>query len=128
MHRRLTLAAISAAFFFLAAAPAAAHEWYSGRRDPIFNTTTCCGNSDCAPLPAHAMSFTPDGELRVTLSLEEARLINPARQEPFDEVIPFERIQTAEDGRPHICLMERNRGAEGDRRQGFFCIFLPPTG
>jgi hypothetical protein len=124
MHRRLTLAAISAAFLVLATASAAAHEWYSQRRDPIYSTTTCRGGHDCAPLPAHAMTFTPDGDLRVTLSLEEARLINPGRIEPFDEVIPFDRIQTAEDGRPHICLMR----LKTDQRQGFYCIFLPPTG
>lgn len=125
----LHLAALVAAFLFLAPVMAAfAHEWYSGKRDPIFNQTTCCGGSDCGPLPAHAMSYTPDGDLRVTLSLEEARKINPWRFEPFDEIIPFERIQTAEDGQPHICLMQKSRASEGDRRQGFFCIFLPPNG
>jgi hypothetical protein len=107
---------------------ALAHEWYGKRRDPIFNMTTCCGGSDCAPLPPHAIRFTPGGELRITLSLDEARRINPARVEPFDEIIPFERIQTAEDGQPHICLMAMNRFIEGDQRQGFFCIFLPPQG
>jgi hypothetical protein len=99
-------------------------------RDPIFNQTTCCGGSDCAPLPPHAISYF-NGELRVTLSLEEARRINPRRSEPFDEIIPFERIQLVPpEGStgPHICLMEKNRANEGDRRQGFFCIFLPPTG
>jgi hypothetical protein len=115
-------------FFVLATTIARAHEWYSGKRDPIFNQTTCCGGSDCGPLPAHAISQV-NGDLRVTLSLEEARRINPRRQEPFDEIIPFERIQwDAEDGSPHICLMEKNRASEGDRRQGFFCIFLSPNG
>ena len=52
------------------------------------------------------------------------RLINPGRIEPFDAVIPFERIQTAEDGQPHICLMRHSF----DDRQGFYCIFLPPNG
>jgi len=107
--------------------PAFAHEWYSQRRDPIFNTTTCCGGSDCAPLPSHAISYF-NGDLRVVLSLEEAKRINPRRQEPFDEIIPFDRIQIAEDGQPHICLMEKSRVSDGDRRQGFFCIFLPPVG
>ena len=107
---------------------AGAHSWYSGKRDPIFNATTCCGNTDCGPLPPSAISY-PNGELRVTLSLEEARLINPKRSEPFDEIIPYERIQTVppEGGAgPHICLMEKNRASEGDLRQGFFCIWLPP--
>lgn len=65
MHRRLILAAISTVFFVLAG-PAAAHEWYSQRRDPVFSQTTCCGGSDCAPLPPHAISITPDGQLRVS--------------------------------------------------------------
>lgn len=124
MRRLVVLAALVAAFVFLVPVIASAHEWYSGKRDPIYRMTTCCGGNDCAPLPAHAISFTPSGDLRVTLSLEEARRINPARVEPFDEVIPFERVQTAEDGRPHICLMSMNL----DERQGFFCIFLPPNG
>lgn len=104
-----------------------AHSWYSQRRDPIFNATTCCGGTDCAPLPSHAMQFTPDG-LRVVLTLAEAKAINPARVEAFDELIPFDRIQVSEDGRPHICLMARNSADFGDRRQGFYCIFLPPNG
>lgn len=103
-----------------------AHEWYSKRRDPVYNYTTCCGGSDCAPLPQSAIKVTPDG-LRVTLSLAEARLINPHRSEPFDELIPFDRIQDSEDGKPHICLMNSNLAYIGDKRQGFYCIFLPPS-
>jgi hypothetical protein len=122
--RALIIAATLAAF----SAEAMAHSWYSKRRDPIFSTTTCCGGYDCAPLPQSSITFTPDGDLRVTLSLEEARKINPGRVEPFDEVIPFDRIQVAEDGQPHICLMRMNNAAFGDRRQGFYCIFLPPNG
>jgi hypothetical protein len=111
--------------------PAYAHGWYSGKKDPVFNQTTCCGNTDCAPLPPHAISYV-NGDLRVTLTLEEARRINPARKEAFDEIIPFERIQIVPpegDAGPHICLMAENRAKiDGDRRQGFFCIWLPPQG
>lgn len=110
----------------LLATPAMAHEWYSQRRDPVFSANTCCGGTDCAPLPAHAMQNTPDG-LRVVLTLAEAKAINPARSEPFDALIPFDRIQVSEDGRPHICLMASDRAQFGDKRQGFFCIFLPPN-
>ena len=119
-----------AALLLLAAVPAEAHSWYSQMRDPIFNGTTCCGGSDCAPLPPHAISFV-NGELRVTLTLEEAKRINPARVEPFDAIIPFDRIQPVPpDGtaEPHICLMASDRVAYGDKRQGFYCIFLPPNG
>lgn len=107
------------------ASPATAHEWYGKRRDPIYGkTTTCCGGTDCAPLPAHAIKASPDGSIRVSLTLEEARAINPRRDEPFDEIIPFDRLQVSEDGRPHICLMPRKT----DERRGFYCIFLPPNG
>lgn len=108
------------------ASEAAAHQWYSERRDPIFNQTSCCGGTDCAPLPPHAISITPDGDLRVTLTVEEARAINPVRRYGFDKVISFDRIQTSEDGQPHICLQAHDDPA--DPRQGYYCIFLPPTG
>jgi hypothetical protein len=103
-----------------------AHSWYSQRRDPIYSQTTCCGGSDCRELPAHAISITPDGQLRVTLTVEEARKINPVRRYGFDKIISFDRIQTSEDGTPHICLMAHD--APEDPREGYYCIFLPPTG
>ena len=114
-------------FLALTATFAEAHSWYSNRRDPIFSSTTCCGGTDCAPLPSHAIQITPEG-LRVTLTLAEAKAINPARVEPFNALIPFDRIQVSEDGRPHICLMSRDSADFGDKRQGFYCIFLPPNG
>ncbi len=101
-----------------------AHEWYARHRDPIFNKTTCCGGTDCAPLPESAISITPNGDLHVFLSLAQAKLINPARTEAFDEIIPFVRIQQSEDGRPHICLQTENHQ---NHMQGFYCIFLPPA-
>ena len=119
------LAVLVFASVFLASS-AFAHSWYSQRRDPIFNATSCCGGTDCAPLPQHAISITPDGQLRVTLTVEEARKINPLRRYGFDRIIAFDRIQTSEDGTPHICLMVHDM--EGDPREGYYCIFLPPTG
>lgn len=124
MMKLLILTAIA---FLCVSQTADAHSWYSQRRDPIFRMTTCCGGTDCAPLPSHAMQFTPDG-LRVVLTLDEAKAINPGRTEPFDALIPFDRIQVSEDGRPHICLMTKDRSEIGDQRQGFYCIFLPPNG
>lgn len=112
----------------LAATPAASHDWYTGKRDPIFNTTTCCGGGpkgDCAPLPEHALRVTPEG-LRVTLTAEEANRINYRRFTGFDMLIDFDRIQMSEDGKPHICLQPTQN--EFDLRQGYYCIFLPPNG
>jgi hypothetical protein len=100
-----------------------AHSWYSEKRDPIYNATSCCGGLDCAPLPAHAISITPDGNLRITLTVEEARRINPIRRYGFDKVINFDRIQNSEDGRAHICLQPHD--AIEDPREGYYCIFLP---
>jgi hypothetical protein len=113
------------AVWFLCSGKAGAHEWYGKRRDPIFNATTCCGGSDCAPLPAHAMRNTPEG-LLITLTLEEAKRINPARVQPFSALIAFDRIQVSEDGRPHICLQPYDRPE--DLRNGYYCVFLPPSG
>ncbi len=107
------------------AVPAYAHSWYSERRDPIYNQTSCCGGTDCAPLPPHAIQITPEG-LRVTLTVEEARVINPVRRYGFDRLITFDRIQVSEDGQAHICLMAHD--LEGDPREGYYCVFLPPNG
>jgi hypothetical protein len=108
------------------ATPALAHSWYSERRDPIYNQTSCCGGMDCAPLPPHAISITPDGQLRITLTVEEARAINPIRRYGFDKIISFDRLQVSEDGQPHICLMTHDEPT--DPREGYYCIFLPPNG
>ena len=118
--------AIAIAACLLLIAPVYAHSWYGERRDPIFNQTSCCGGLDCAPMPAHAISITPNGHLRVTLTVEEARRINPIRRYGFDKIISFERIQISEDGTPHICLQPHD--APEDPREGYYCIFLPPTG
>lgn len=104
---------------------ALAHSWYSERRDPIYSGTSCCGGQDCAPLPEHSIQLTPEG-LRVTLTVEEARKINPKRRYGFDKLIRFERIQISEDGTPHICLMTHDD--PNDPREGYYCVFLPPTG
>jgi len=114
---------ITLAALLFSATAASAHSWYSKKRDPIYNQTSCCGGTDCAPLPAHAISITPDGNLRITLTVEEARRINPVRRYGFDRVIQFERIQNSEDGTPHICLMAHD--LEGDPREGYYCVFLP---
>jgi hypothetical protein len=117
--------AISLAVLCLTAAAAEAHSWYSERRDPIFPATTCCGGLDCAPLPPHAIKITPEG-LRITLTVEEARRINPVRRYGFDKLIAFDRIQVSEDGQPHICLQPHD--APEDPREGYYCVFLPPNG
>jgi hypothetical protein len=119
-------ALLTAAALVAIATPAFSHEWYGMRRDPIYNQTSCCGGQDCAPLPPHAISITPEGDLRITLTVEEARKINPIRRYGFDKVIRYDRIQLSEDGTPHICLMTHDEPT--DSREGYYCIFLPPAG
>lgn len=119
-------ALITAGVLGLMATEALAHEWYGKRRDPIYSTTTCCGGTDCRELPPHAISITPEGDLRITLTVEEARKINPMRRYGFDRVIRFDRIQTSEDGTPHICLQSQED--PNDPREGYYCVFLPPAG
>lgn len=113
-----------AALLFLTTA-ANAHSWYSERRDPIYNQTSCCGGTDCRELPPHAIQITPEG-LRITLTVEEARAINPVRRYGFDKLISFDRIQVSEDGKAHICLQPHDD--PNDPREGYYCIFLPPNG
>ncbi len=117
---------LALAIIVLMTIPAQAHEWYGQRRDPIFSTSTCCGGMDCAPLPSHAISFAANGDLRVKLTVEEARRINPARLSDFNKTINFDRIQVSEDGQAHICLQPYE--APEDPREGYYCIFLPPNG
>lgn len=124
MRHILALAALVAAFLVLAPVLAHAHEWYSKRRDPIYNAQTCCRN-DCGPVPSQYIHRDlTTGSIRVIIPLEAAKKIYHARMEAVDEVIPPERIQTSEDGQVHICLQSRNYGP----MQGFWCFFVPPNG
>jgi hypothetical protein len=123
MRHLIAVAALVAAFVFLAPI-ASAHEWYSKRRDPIYNAQTCCRN-DCGPVPSQYIHRDPaTGLIRVIIPLEAAKKIYHARIEAVDEVIPPERIQTSEDGQIHICLQSRG----GNAMQGFWCFFVPPNG
>lgn len=119
----VALAALCLGAIILLVTQAQAHDWYGVRRDPIYRTTTCCGGHDCGPVKPEFVHRDPaTGDLRITIPLEEARKIFYNRMEPFDEVIPHERIQTSEDGQVHICLQTKNQSA----MQGFWCVFIPP--
>src|SRR5690349_1652602 len=67
-----------------------AHDWYSGTRDPS-DGYGCCGGHDCGiinPRWIHAA----DGGVRVVMTVEQARTINPAATEPVDAFVPENRI------------------------------------
>lgn len=68
-----------------------------------------------AALTAFALSF---------LASVETRRINPHSTAPIDALVPWNRIQTSEDGNLHICLMTHDRANE---RGGAYCLFAPPN-
>lgn len=113
---------ILATLFFLACwSTAYSHEWYSKKRDPV-TKGGCCGGSDCAKLVATPdVLQATDAGYRITLTLEQAKKINPYRRDPVDIVIPWDRIQLSEDGNYHLCLPIWSNTV----RDGFFCFFAP---
>ena len=109
----------------LTASGATAHSWYSGKVDPVYGQS-CCGGNDCAQwviLPGE-LSAEEDG-IRVRLSLERTRKINPISQFPIDALVKWDRVQPSEDGNWHLCLMTSFRAGE---RGGIYCLFMPPNG
>ena len=110
---------------FFGATKAEAHSWYKYKTDPVYHNS-CCGGQDCAMwaiLPGE-LSAEANG-LRVRLSLERSRMINPYSQYPIDAVVIWDRVQPSEDGNWHLCVMTAYRG---DDRGGIYCLFAPPNG
>lgn len=103
---------------------ALAHEWYSEKKDPVFKHS-CCGGTDCAQLIVNktAVSAEPEG-IRIRLTLEETRKINPYSVAPIDAVVTWDRVQPSEDGNWHICIMSVSRD---NVRGGIYCLFQPPS-
>lgn len=100
-----------------------AHSWYSKRSDPVWNNS-CCGGTDCHELDGRFVTAETEG-LRVRLTAEQARAINPKRNLAVDAVVEWNRIQISEDGNYHICLMTYFNVM--DRRHGVWCMFAPPN-
>ena len=102
---------------------AQAHSWYQNKTDPVY-MQSCCGLLDCAPwiIQPGELSAEEHG-LRVRLSLERTRQINPLSQAPIDALVIWERVQPSEDGNWHICLMSSFRAGD---RGGVYCLFQPP--
>lgn len=63
--------------------------------------------------------------LRVRLSLERSKLINPHSLLPIDALVIWDRVQPSEDGNWHLCIMSSFRAGE---RGGIYCLFMPPNG
>ena len=101
---------------------ASAHDEYPGTKDPVTGRL-CCSTSagdsygDCDVLNVTATNLTPEADgYRVILTLEEARQINPFATMPVDQIVPWNRVQDAKDGRYRICV---NRWGQ------VICFFAP---
>jgi hypothetical protein len=101
-----------------------AHDWYSSTSDPVYQSN-CCGGHDCAPVDPAWVSEQREG-YRLTMTLDQARTVNPSAQAPVDAVVPWSRIQSPPnaDHMYYACIYERDRGAP---RHGVICFFATPT-
>ena len=91
------------------AATAEAHGHYTGRTDPVTGNG-CCGGNDCAPVPLAANWVRPvaDG-FQVTLTVEQARAVNPNAELPINVIVPWSRVMTLTGGPPaiyHLCIWD----------------------
>lgn len=104
---------------------AGAHSWYSGKRNPV-SGYGCCGKQDCNSFKAElGKTIFPESDgIRVRLTLEEARAINPQAMFPIDALVTWDRLQPSEDFDWHICLYATNRTAPS---HGVICLFEPPN-
>jgi hypothetical protein len=124
MNRRAMVASILGAAFLAHARRATAHEWFTKRNDPAYNTG-CCGGSDCRPIPIDWVR-EKQGGYQVTMTLEQARTVNPSAMAPVDAFVPYARVQPSEDkeGRFAVCIFANDRSAP---RGGVICFFAPAT-
>jgi hypothetical protein len=116
---------IAAGIVALSTIPALAHSWYSQKQDPVYGNG-CCGGYDCAELILAPHNYKVEEKgVRIILSLEEAKKINPQTHWPVDALVTWERVQPSEDGNWHACLFTHDRTAP---RGGVICLFMPPNG
>lgn len=106
-----------------------AHDWYTGTRDPV-TQSGCCGGHDCAAVPLDADWIRPVAEgLRVVMTLEQSKQVNPYSQSPVDTVVPWSRVQSPPadaSGPPaiyHVCIAAYQRIQNG----GVYCLFAVPS-
>lgn len=62
--------------------------------------------------------------LRVRLSVERSRFINPRSVAPIDALVLWDRVQPSEDGNWHLCISESYRDG---LNKGIYCLFAPPS-
>ena len=93
--------------------PADAHDWFSGTNDSVTGLS-CCGGSDCAPIPAFMMQAgvlkpTTAG-MHVGMTVEQARYFNKRVSIPINDIVPWNRIQSAPVDGYAICLVASEAG------------------
>jgi hypothetical protein len=118
-------ALLPAAWIFLAGSHAVlAHDWYSSTADPVYQSS-CCGGHDCAPVDSAWVSEVAEG-YRLTMTVDQARTVNPAAQSPVDAVVPWSRIQSPPSATHtfYACIYDQDRAAP---RYGVICFFATPT-
>src|SRR5262249_13082043 len=104
-----------------AIAPSAqAHSWYDTTKDPI-SGYRCCGGSDCAAIPASWVRYERDG-FRLTLTVDQARAVNPGANGSINAYLPSERVQLSPDTNFHVCLYATDRRGP---HEGVICFFAP---
>lgn len=116
---RLFLALI----LFIACAPAAqAHSWYS--------RTHCCSGNDCAPVPLDSAWVTIEEHgYQVTLTKEQAKLVNPDAEVAIDIFIPWNNTRIKV---PPVLLPGESYGSNiyhlciPPRYNGVYCLFVVP--
>ena len=111
-------------FSMMLNAKARAHDWYSSTSDPVYQSS-CCGGHDCAPVDPAWVSQVPEG-YRLTMTMEQARTVNPSAEAAVDAVIPWNRVQSPPKAEHeyYACVYDRDRAAP---RAGVICFFATPT-
>jgi hypothetical protein len=101
-----------------------AHDWYSSTSDPVYQSS-CCGGHDCAPVDSAWVSEEREG-YRLTMTLDQARTVNPSAQAPVDAIVPWSRIQSPPhaDHEFYACIYDRDRAPP---RKGVICFFATPV-
>lgn len=114
----------AASIFLVGPRAVLAHDWYSSTADPVYQSS-CCGGHDCAPVDSAWVSEVREG-YRLTMTVDQARTVNPAAQAPVDAVVPWSRIQSPPTAAHmfYACIYERDRAAP---RYGVICFFATPT-
>lgn len=123
-HLSSSILLLTTAFCVMGSGIATAHDWYSSTSDPVFQSN-CCGGHDCAPVDSSWVSETRDG-YRLTMTVDQARTVNPMASVPVDAVVPWSRIQSPPQAEHqfYACIYDRDRSAP---RFGVICFFATPT-